>query len=636
MHAGGLLISRAIKQSTSPRQNTNRLPTRTTKYSIVDANIVQPSTAQANSSNLGSSTSCSIDKLNCHSSQCSLDSTSLTSQLNHVYDNQEMLRSNNQDGASPVEPVNLNGRSNSPSLKQLIELHRNTDVTVRPKIWPRVRKEPLFAPLWETQSARDSPVSDTLMMGKSPASLHSFINNKSPSPLPSSPVPASIASPAAAAAAATTTAHSSLHASTDSNEKCMSNCSGNTNNLSVDSSICVKSPVTSSSGMINKSNSSTPSPLLLDVSHSSSPNASCHVSFTCGDANSNSESTRSSIHIRSEPKLTSHQSISSTHLSDRSRRLHQRRSNENNLAAASSSATFNSTTDDNFNSKSTIPSTLNQFNQSTCLPVGDETSNGDVFNFTSASPSTSNSSLLDVQYQFNVPNDDCKLPTKPPTGAPTNPSNGNEESVRERIHRKSFYQRFNDESVPHVSPRFKSASPARRRSSFLEGDDYIQVNTNDRTMMRRCFSHNPSPSPTPGASSSAPTHRRPSYNQSISCVDRKDHLNSGEWFTRMETKANQMLNDIRSQMTEPRESSGAGINGDPRRRSTSLLRNTGKVHPSRPNSSYYNAALDDTDSDDDNDDFFPTTSRSLNYSSRLLNPTASASGVSHILHPHYK
>lgn len=52
------------------------------------------------------------------------------------------------------------------SLNSLANYYNNLNepsgATVRPKIWPRVRKEPLFAPLWESQSTDNQSTSNVI------------------------------------------------------------------------------------------------------------------------------------------------------------------------------------------------------------------------------------------------------------------------------------------------------------------------------------------------------------------------------------------------------------------------------------------------------------------------------------------
>lgn len=660
-------------------QKTNGLTTRTTKSSTVDPTEqfeqLQSPTPTALADGISNCKNINPnlvlkDTINFNCKQSNIESSLDSSGTNNNLSNQ-VKQSTNHWPNSTSTAVNNNltaARSNSPSLEQLMEYHRTSGVTVRPKIWPRVRKEPLFAPLWETQSARDSPTSDSIMKSPGPTTtISSMANGSSPSPILSSPSPSSClladgsvltpnsatASATAAAVATSVTSSSSVTSVSahsqpshlhgpgsempDRATNCMSMSGDSTNS---NGGTCVTSPTTPSS-----------SPSL----ELNSPTASGHVLFTCGDANSNSNSTRSSIYIRSEPKLTSDQKISSTHLSDRSRRLNHRRSNIAAAIASTELCTSSPAVDPSASLDMTHQIeklNLNPSDGSNGIVSSHNPDIGQIINghcesstSTSSTSSTRNGPVASLNLDKCTPRNsylddgtsgplvDGKLPPKPPTSN----TNGNEETVRERIHRKSFYQRFNDDSG-HNSPRFKSASPARRRSSFLEGDDFVQVNANGSGFMRRCFSHNPSPSPTPG--------HRPSYNQSISMIDRKESSSNSDWFSRMEAKANQMLSDMKSQITD-----GAGgvklditanghCNSDiTRRRSTSLLRNAGKnVTNSRPNSSYY-AALGDSDSDDE--ELIPTTSRGKSYSRKtsFLNgpPSAGASstgGVGDVLHHH--
>lgn len=235
-----------------------------------------------------------------------------------------------------------------------------------------------------------------------------------------------------------------------------------------------------------------------------------------------------------------------------------------------------------------------------------------------------------------------RLPPKPPVSTSTTvPSTyGNEETVSERIYRKSFYQRFNDDSG-HSSPRFKSASPGSKRFSLLDGDDSpvtaapgAAVNTNGSSFIRQGLTNNPSSSPTPGASGQQ--QYRSSYNSSISMLDRKDISNnsSSDWLSRIESKTNQMLSEMKNQMNDV-ECNDSTSNGYchsdfmARRRSTSLLFSSTKniTNNSRPNSSYYSTLLD-SDSDDDDDDYIPSTSLGMNYLRNNSLLTGSSSGGS--------
>lgn len=420
--------------------------------------------------------------------------------------------------SSNISQSCLADRTNSPSLEQLIEQHRNTGVTVRPKVWPRVRKEPLFAPLWETQSTRDSPISDSLIMVKSPApsSLQNVINGNSVAVASSSPLPA---------VASTAVVDSATAAPDDSSSK--------------------MTAASVSQAVIYETNYS------------------------------NSDSNDTCV------------------------------SGSNDLADTGICVTSPTTT----NSSSISPSL-------------------EIF-------STSNSSSTDEKiYPRHSFIDDFKLPPKPPSTTYSNgftSSNINEESVRERIHRKSFYRRFNDDTA-HNSPRFKSASPARRRSSLLDGDDLLQMNINDRSTGRRSFSHASSPSPTPGSSTSS-ARRSSLYNQSISSVDRKDSVNTADRFTKMETRANQMLSEMRNQITDVRDSTVS--KSDARRRPSSLSRNAGTTVTPRPATTYY-SNIDDSDSDDDDDEYMTiaSTSRPVNYTGRAT--AASGSTASDPLQANYK
>lgn len=135
----------------------------------------------------------------------------------------------------------------------------------------------------------------------------------------------------------------------------------------------------------------------------------------------------------------------------------------------------------------------------------------------------------------------------------------------------------------------------RRRSSFLEGDDYVQVDASGGNFMRRCYSHNPSPTRTPLFTG----HR--------------------QCYVPMNTAPYRAPNgtlDIN--------------NFDSRRRSTSLLRNSGKnITNLRPNSSYYSPH-----GDNENNDSRHSATRGVTFSRK--NSIANGSNSVHSLFPKSK